>query len=338
MAETNERLINRGLYNEIKTMFEEKNRTIPDKYYVLMTEYIEAVQKLRDFGGTDLDPVELAMMLPDKVHSIVEMSGLYVYGITDQNKITMNADIDEDKKKLYFFHELTHALQTWEKGGVEYCSFSNGENGMFLTEGATQYTAEVLYNVSEGKELPPKTLKAVRGQPNHQAYSFLSEYPLNGSILELFAITLRMNMGEMLDLGFHKDARRILQEKWDSNVMLSGNNVASFEELMQKLETVYEIDKTGLSVGFQALAGEPVPLRRPNGTRYYGNLALQDKLLTQTEQELSVAFIEFNDYDYVKQRQHDVEFALTTPKLKTNMRMAVSALGNINNIDKTASR
>lgn len=330
MAKDKQRLINYGLYSEIKSMFQKKNISIPDKYYVLMTEYIEAVQKLRDFGGTDLDPVELAMMLPDKVRSVVEKPNLPVYGITDEKVIQMNANLDDAKKKLYFFHELTHALQTWKENGVEHCSFSNAENGMFLAEGATQYIAEVLYHVSEGTELPAKTLKGVRGQANHKAYSFLSEYPLNGDILELFAITLQMNMGEILDLGFQKNAREILQEKWDTNVMLSGNNVESFESLMQKLETVYEIDKAGLVAGFHQLAGPPVTLRRPNGTTFTGNLALQDKLLTQVEQELSVAFIEFNDNAYINRYHNDVEQALTTPGLKANMRMAINALNNIN--------
>lgn len=338
MAKDKQRLINYGLYSEIKSMFQKKNISIPDKYYVLMTEYIEAVQKLRDFGGTDLDPVELAMILPDKVHSVVERSNLAVHGITDKKVIQMNANLDDDNNKLYFFHELTHALQTWEENGVEHCSFSNGENGLFLTEGLTQYTAEVLYHVSEGTELPAKTLKAVRGQPNHKAYSFLSEYPLNGNILELFAIALQMNMEEMIDLGFQKNAREILQEKWDTHVMLSGNNVELFESLMQKLETVYEIDKAGLVSGFHLLAGAPVTFRRPNGTTFTGNLALQEKLLIQAEQELSVAFFEFNDNAYINRYHNNVEQALTTPGLKTNLRMAISTLNSVSPPEITANR
>ena len=76
-----------------------------------------------------------------------------IHGRTDGNKITMNAILDYETNKLYFFHELTHAIQTRYLDNHEDCSFYNGKTGMFLTEGATQYTAEILYHLSNGTNL-----------------------------------------------------------------------------------------------------------------------------------------------------------------------------------------
>ena len=107
---------------------------------------------------------------------------------------------------------------------------------------------------------------------------------------------------------------------------------------MQKLETVYEIDKAGLVSGFHLLAGAPVTFRRSNGTTFTGNLALQEKLLIQAEQELSVAFFEFNDKAYINRYHNNVEQALTTPGLKANLRMAISTLNSVSPPEITANK
>lgn len=98
----------------------------------------------------------------------------------------MSSTLNNEQNKLYFFHELTHALQTRKKDNKEECSFDNGKTGMFLVEGATQFTSEILYHISNGTNINYRAQRgSVRGHPEHTPYSPLSEYQINGSVLSL---------------------------------------------------------------------------------------------------------------------------------------------------------
>lgn len=141
-------LLSSGLVDSIKGLFQNFNVNIPEKYYLLMTDYIDSISRLDYEGGLCLDPIEIARNLPILLNSISEENLGVIHGITNGKQITMNSSLDYETNKLYFFHELTHALQTRYVNNHEECSFYNGKTGMFLTEGATQFTAEILYHLS----------------------------------------------------------------------------------------------------------------------------------------------------------------------------------------------
>lgn len=318
-SERKQELLESGLVDSIKNLFQTKTGNIPEKYYILMADYIDSIAMLHDVGGTNLDALEIARRLPEVIEEISEKDLGGIYGVTEHKKIAMSNLLGEDANKLYFFHELTHALQTWEEKGIEHCGFSNGHNGLFFAEASAQYTAEILYHISNGTALPPKTERTVRGQPGHTTYSFLSEYQLNGNILELFATTIGMSLADILDLGFDRKGREKLENKYDTENMLAGSLYPSFDELMDDLEMVYDIDKAILAGHAKLLAERPVSMQGTNGQRFYGSLSKQDELITKAEQNLSAAFISFNDNDYIEKKYHLVENCLTTPKLKQNL-------------------
>lgn len=76
---------------------------------------------------------------------------------------------------------------------------------MFLTEGATQYTAEMLYNVSNGTNLEYREQpRIVRGASNRTPYSPLSEYQYNGNVLDLLAKSMDLPLPQVLSLAYKK--------------------------------------------------------------------------------------------------------------------------------------
>ena len=153
-------LYSSGLVNSVKKMFANRN-DISEDYYVLMADYIDSMNEVKD--QMLINPTEIARKMPELVKSIQETNLAGIYGRTDDNRIQMEQSLSYEDKKLYFFHELTHALQTSHENGIEQCGFYNGHDGMFLTEGATQYTAEMLYSVSNGVDMQhrqqPRTVR-----------------------------------------------------------------------------------------------------------------------------------------------------------------------------------
>lgn len=144
-----------SLTYEIKRLYDGIPHNIPDKYFVLMTEYIAAIYEVQD--SLKVDALKIAKSLPQKIRNISDMSLNSIYGITDDKGIRMSSTLNNEQNKLYFFHELTHALQTRKKDNKEECSFDNGKNGMFLVEGATQFTSEILYYISNGTNINYRT-------------------------------------------------------------------------------------------------------------------------------------------------------------------------------------
>ena len=230
-------LYSSGLVSSIKGLF--ANRTdIGEDYYVLMADYIDAMNEIKD--EMLINPTEIARRMPELVKSIKETNLRGIYGRTDDSGIQINQSLNYEDKKLYFFHELTHALQTSHENGREQCGFYNGHDGMFLTEGATQYTAQMLYHISNDTNLEYREQpRTVRGASNRTPYSPLSEYQYNGTILELLAKSMDLPLLQVLALGYKKDGRETLKKIYES---MEGNQ-GKFDGLMNNLEQIYSIDK-----------------------------------------------------------------------------------------------
>ena len=116
-ADREEWLKQSGLIDTVKTFFEEKNVDISDEYYMLIVDYIKSVDLMKD--TLKVNPVDLAVKLPEVLNEIKEDPTLGAYGLTDNKVITMNPNLDYNSKRLYFFHELTHAILTVESNGHE---------------------------------------------------------------------------------------------------------------------------------------------------------------------------------------------------------------------------
>ena len=114
-------LLTSGKVDFIKRLFQNSNANIPEKYYLLMADYIDCIEVLEY-----IDPIELEKKLPSLLNTITEENLGGIYGKTDGNKITINSSLGYEANKLYFFHELTHILQTRYVGNHEECSFYNG--------------------------------------------------------------------------------------------------------------------------------------------------------------------------------------------------------------------
>ena len=143
-------LISSGLVDAIKQQYNNINYSISDKYFILMADYIDSISQLDYEGGLYLNAMNIAKMLPDVLKQVSEENIGGIQGRTNEDRITMNSSLDYETNKLYFFHELTHAIQTRIINGQEQCSFYNGKDGMFLTECATQYIAD---NTSKEEEI-----------------------------------------------------------------------------------------------------------------------------------------------------------------------------------------
>lgn len=311
------------LVYEIKRLYDGIPHNIPDKYFVLMADYIAAVCEAQD--SFKVDPLELAKSLPDKVRNISDMPLNGIYGVTDKNGIRMNSALNSRQNKLYFFHELTHALQTREKGNEEECSFSNGKNGMFLVEGATQFTAELLYHFSNGTNVNYRTQTGVvRGHPEHTPYSPLSEYQLNGSILMLLSHSIKIPIAELLGLGFKENGREAVKQKFESFQGLQGK----FEGFMSELEQIYAIDKLMLTGYGKQISGPPV-LINMNGTKFYGSIQTQGEQINKIERELVANFIENNTGEYIMKNYKSIGMHLTSPELRQNFMNAVINVARI---------
>lgn len=111
-VEREQELIISGLVDAVKSQYNNIQYNIPDKYFLLIADYLDTIGQLDKEGGLYLDPIEVGMQLPQLLTSITETDLSGIYARTDGDKITMNAKLDYETNKLYFFHELTHALQT----------------------------------------------------------------------------------------------------------------------------------------------------------------------------------------------------------------------------------
>lgn len=238
----------------------------------------------------------------------------------------MEQSLSYEDKKLYFFHELTHALQTSHENGREQCGFFNGHDGMFLTEGATQYTAEMLYNVSNGTTMEHRQQpRTVRGASNRTPYSPLSEYQYNGNVLELLSKSMDLPLPQVLALAYKKDGRETLKDIYES---MEGNQ-GKFDSFMNELEQLYSIDNL-LIHGYAQQLQSQTPLNitmQDRVTVFQGDLDTYRELMNKTERELVATYMENHDTEYILQNYEEVAELLTTPELKNNFLSAVHVLG-----------
>lgn len=308
--------------NSVKKMFANRN-DISEDYYVLMADYIDSMNELKD--QMLINPTEIAKRMPKLVKSINETHLGGIYGRTDDNRIQMEQSLSYEDKKLYFFHELTHALQTSNENGIEQCGFYNGHDGMFLTEGATQYIAEMLYNVSNGVSMQHRQqLRTVRGASDRIPNSPLSEYQYNGDILELMAKSMDLPLPQILSLAYKKDGRETLKEIYES---MDGNQ-GKFDGLMNNLEQIYSIDNL-LIHGYGQQLQSQTPLNitmQDRTTRFQGNLNIYRELMNKTERELAATYLKNHDTQYILQNYGEIASLLTTPELKNNFLTAVNEL------------
>ena len=324
--EREQELINSGLVDSIKMQYRNTPHNIPDKYFVLIADYIDSIGQLDYEGGLYLDPVEVAKSLPQLLKTVNETNLGGIHGRTNEDRIEMNLNMDYETNKLYFFHELTHALQTRMVEDHEECSFYNGKTGMFLTEGATQFTAEILYHVSNGTNIQYRQQpNTVRGHSEHTPYSPLSEYQLNGNILMLLSSSLGIPLNQLLALGYRKDGREQLKAMYE---VVPGNE-GKFEDFMFELEKIYSIDKLLIAGYGSQLQGNPQNIIMQNGQQFSGNLQIQGDLINKIERELAANFIANNDPNYIINNYQKVSAYLTTPKLQQDFMNAVQQIQNM---------
>ncbi|MBQ7141412.1 MAG: hypothetical protein IJO32_07930 [Bacilli bacterium] len=319
-------LINSGLVDSIKGLYRNSNVSIPEKYYLLIADYIDSIGQVSE--SMMIDPVELAQRLPNVLKKIEEKNLGGIHGITDKNTITMNQNLDYEQNKLYFFHELTHALQTYSLDNVEQCAFYNGKTGMFLTEASTQYTAEILYNVSNGTNINYRNQpSSVRGQRNHTPYSPLSEYQFNGDILMLMSMTMDLPLPQVLSLAYKQNGRETLKQIYES---MNGNN-GKFEELMFDLEKIYSIDKLIMSGYEQQLnTNTPIQISLMGGAgNFDGNLQIQNNTMIKVQREMAASFIANHDEKYILQNYNKILPYLTTQELKQNFMNAIKEISTL---------
>lgn len=317
-------LYSSGLVNSIKNLFGNRS-DISEDYYVLMADYIDSMDEIKD--EMLINPTEIARKMPELVKSIQETNLGGIYGRTDDNRIQINQSLNYEDKKLYFFHELTHALQTSYQNGIEQCGFYNGHDGMFLTEGATQYTAEMLYHISNGTNLEYREQPGtVRGASNRTPYSPLSEYQYNGNVLELLAKSMDLPLPQVLALGYKKDGRETLKNIYES---MQGNQ-GKFDELMNNLEQIYSIDNLLIhGYGKQLQSQTPLNITMQDGvTKFQGNLNTYRELMNKTERELAAMYIENHDTQYILQHYNEIAQFLTTPELKNNFLSVIQQLSH----------
>lgn len=315
-------LYSSGLVNSVKKMFANRN-DISEDYYVLMADYIDSMNELKD--QMLINPTEIAKRMPKLVKSIKETHLGGIYGRTDDNIIQMEQLLSYEDKKLYFFHELTHALQTSHENGIEQCGFYNGHDGMFLTEGATQYTAEMLYSVSNGVDMQHRQQpRTVRGASDRIPNSPLSEYQYNGDILELMAKSMDLPLPQILSLAYKKDGRDTLKEIYES---MDGNQ-GKFDGLMNNLEQIYSIDNLLIhGYGHQLQSQTPLNITmQDRTTRFQGNLNIYRELMNKTERGLVATYLENHDTQHILQNYSEIASLLTTPELRNNFLTAVNEL------------
>lgn len=306
-ADREEWLRQSGLINTVKSFFEEKNVNISDEYYLLIVDYIKSVDLMKD--TLKVNPVDLAVKLPEVLNGIKEDSTLGAYGSTEDKVITMNPNLDYDSKRLYFFHELTHALRTAESNGHEECGFYDSDkDGLFLEEASTQYTAELLANL--GNIQSREQRGTVRGQPMRTPNSPLSEYQYNGNVLNLLAKSMGKTVEELIALSYEPNARAKLKEMYEKNCQ--NPEALSFDELMKDMGYIYTIDK-------YLIAGNPLvneaTLIAENGEKFRGSRQIQGQLMNKIELQIANNFL-YQDPEYVIKNYNEVLRSITTPELK----------------------
>ena len=307
------------IFEDIIRKYEQDNKIVlEDKYYLLIADYLECLKEL----DLNVDIEKILDKLPKVFNQIQELSNYEMsgnYGATNVPTIKMNRELSPEKFKLYFFHELTHAIQTSRKGTGLYDN--DKKNGYFFNEGLTQITAEFLYQISsETMKQPHFYNNVVAGQPNRTVYSSVDYYKINVSYLQMFAMSMGISLVDIMAFGYNENARKLLEKKFN----FANNNEKNIDDILENLEEIHIVSKTLLSKQdngtnpAELLSGDRlVQIYNEDGTKLYKtNFKRQGMLMDDYEQQMINMFFKNNNEEYV--RKHEQEFfnILTTSQLK----------------------
>ncbi|MGM9878723.1 MAG: hypothetical protein ACI31R_01700 [Bacilli bacterium] len=307
------------IFEDIIRKYEQDNKIVlEDKYYLLIADYLECLKEL----DLNVDIEKILDKLPKVFNQIQELSNYEMggnYGVTNVPTIKMNRELSPEKFKLYFFHELTHAIQTSRKGTGLYDN--DKKNGYFFNEGLTQITAEFLYQISsETMKQPHFYNNVVAGQPNRTVYSSVDYYKINVSYLQMFAMSMGISLVDIMAFGYNENARKLLEKKFN----FANNNEKNIDDILENLEEIHIVSKTLLSKQdngtnpAELLSGDRlVQIYNEDGTKLYKtNFKRQGMLMDDYEQQMINMFFKNNNEEYV--RKHEQEFfnILTTSQLK----------------------
>lgn len=309
-------LLESGLVKRVANQFANKNVKIPEEYYLLIADYLDCLSQIENI---DINILNLMQRLPEVITEISEKSTAEIgniFGKTSGKKILMNENNDYETNKLYFFHELTHALQTTKENGIEKNCFldSSKGNGMFFTEGLTQKIGELTYNISNHTNNDYKYQKNINCQPEHTTYSDLSLYQLNESFLTMFSQAIGMSVKKMIGLSFEKDFRNKVERKFNE----ANNNEADFESFMDALEEIYTVNKLTWQGEdtIKALSGNVLCEIEGDYKIYKSNLSNQNRLIKKVQEQMINMFFKNNNESFVKNNKEEFYKRLTTPELK----------------------
>lgn len=307
------------IFEEVIKKYEQDNRIVlEDKYYLLIGDYLECLKTL----DINVNIEKILDKLPKVFNQIQELSNYEMsgnYGATSVPTIKMNKDLNKEKFKLYFFHELTHAIQTTKKGTGLYDN--NKKNGDFFNEGLTQFTAECLYQISAEKIKQPRLYSnVVIGQPNRTIYSSADYYKINISYLQMFAMSIGTSLVDIMTLAYNENARELLEQKFN----FANNNDKNLNNILENLEEIYIAHKVLLSKQnngvnpVKLLSGNNlIQISNEDGTKIYNtNFKKQKTLMDQYEEQMINMFFKNNNENYVKTHEQEFLKILTTPELK----------------------
>lgn len=304
--------------NQVYALYGKK---LPSFYVDLIAEYIISSYYIENLPTL----TNIISNLPNLLENIYERSdGFYskIYGVTENKKIIMNANISDEDKKLYFFHELTHAILSRDINGIEIQSTYDGNNGMFFTEGMTQYIGEVMYEnycFRKGKKFEMKNVQNigdVRGQNDRTTYGPLKHYRYNFNVLYMMCMAYDIDFITLINNSFSTNCRRFIKSNFNDN--------NKFEKFMEDLETIYYIDKASIS-NYSALNSNEMVQIRNNNKTFYANFDLERKLMDKVESELITEFVIRHNIDYVLENASNFSKYITSERLRKNFMNYVSS-------------
>lgn len=322
--ETKRKVDRTSLIHIIRDMFSSVGANIPEDYYYLMADFYMTIDTHPDFFKINI--AESFSHLPDLIKNIKESKLHGIYGITKDDTITIDSDLSYQNKKKYFFHELTHALQTRMNNGVEECSYYNGQNGMFLAEATAQITGEMVWTLSNDEELRlRKQTNAVTLQPNREVNALTSLYQYNETILRMLSCTTGIPFSDLVSNGFKKDGRETLKRTFES---LSGNE-GQFDPFMIDLEKLYIMENlswTGYSR--EMLNDSTTTLRSASFGNFEGNHIVQAQIMDKIERKMINDFIVNHTPEYILDNYETMYNSLTTQQLKNSFNRVMKTISN----------
>ena len=293
--------------------FENKNKILDDEYYLLITDYLISLGEC----NLNIDIDKIVTELPNKIKNIRKVSNSEIGGVygktTPDNTILINGDLDKEKSKLYFFHELTHAVQRNNHGTGLYNS--KNKNGDFFNEGLTQSIAEMVYQVSSDttKEFEFQNGK-IPGQQNRMVYSSLELYQMNESYLQLFCLSTGISFLRMMELSFNENNREILENYFK----VANDNQEDINSILDELEEIYSVNYLLWTNpnAYQLLSQNGLCEVENNDKIYHTNLQRVSQLMDNYEEKMIQMFFKNNNEQFVQSHANAFYNMLTTNKLK----------------------